>query len=204
MTKQIWKNYFDIVILPPAPISNYAIKLSKGLSKYGTAWTLGARSYIPHISLYHIAVKPKFFNACILQIEKSIHNFDPGYLRTTFVESNILYFDKPGWINKLYMKIIQDTLPYYDWSYGTDASWQLDHFPENMRKIGSHFIKKYGTPLVGRNFKPHITLTSFAGAAPTMSAKKARKFKFRPSSLYVCELGPSHSCQRIVKEISFT
>ena len=203
MKKRIWKNYFDVVILPPKAVSNYAISLSKKLSKYGTEWTLGKNSFIPHISLYHIAVKPKNFKAFITELKRIAKNFSPGYLRTTVIEPNLLMFDKPEWIQKLYLKVIKDTLKYYDWNYRTDEYWPLNHFPKKMRKIGARFIKKYGTPAVGANFRPHVTLASFKNRRPNLEIKRAKKFKFRPKFLYVCELGPSHSCQRIAAKIPF-
>jgi len=73
-----------------------------------------------------------------------------------------------------------------------------------MRKSGAKFIKKYGTPMIGRNFKPHVSLTSFRNIpTPDLATRKAKAFKFKPDALYVCELGPSHTCQRIVKRITF-
>lgn len=203
MKKQIWKNYFDIVILPPEEISNYCIGLSKKLRRYGTKWTLGKNSFIPHISLYHIAVKPKKFRPFVAEIQRTIENFSPGYLHTTVIEPNFLMFNKPEWIQKLYQKIIKNTLEYYDWDYGTDEFWPLNNFPKKMRKIGARFIKKYGTPMVGANFRPHATLTVFENESPNLRIKRAKKFKFKPNFLYVCELGPSHSCQRVVKKIPF-
>ena len=203
MKKQIWKNYFDIVILPPERISRYAIGLSKKLSRYETKWLLGNKSFIPHISLYHIAVKPKKYAAFVAEIQRTIKNFPLGYLRTTVIESNLLMFDKPRWIEKLYLKIIKNTLKYYDWDYGTDKYWPLNHFPRRMRKVGVRFIKKYGTPMVGANFRPHVTLTSFSVEPPNLKIIKAKSFKFIPRFLCVCELGPSHSCQRVVTKIPF-
>lgn len=203
MKKKIWENYFDIVILPPKDVSDYAIKLSRGLAQYGTKWTLGKKSFIPHISLYHIAVKQKKFDAFVCEIRNVIKNTQPGYLKTMVIEPHSLIFDKPTWIQKLYLKVIKGTLKYYDWDYGTDGYWLLDHFPKRMQKVGARFIKKYGTPLVGPNFRPHVTLTSFAGNEPKLKPKEARKFTFKPSHIYICELGPSHSCQRIVQKISF-
>ena len=204
MKKQIWKNYFDIVILPPEEVSKYAIGLSKKLSKYGTKWALGKKSFIPHISLYHIAVKLKKYAAFATEIKRTVQNFSPGYLRITVIESNLLMFNKPKWIQTLYLKIIKNTLKYYDWDYGTDKYWSLNSFPKSMRKIGARFMKNYGTPMVGANFRPHITLTSFNAEPPNLKIIKAKSFEFRPGFLYVCELGLSHSCQRVVMKIPFS
>lgn len=203
MKKKIWKNYFDIVILPPREVADYAIRLSRKLSRYGTKWTLGKNSFIPHISLYHIAVRQEKFGAFVFEIQKAIKNTRPGYLTTTAIEPNSLIFDKPAWVQELYLKVIKKTLKYYDWDYGTDDYWPMDRFPRRMQKVGVRFMKKYGTPMVGSNFRPHVTLTSFAGNTPRIKTKKAKIFKFKPTHIYICELGPSHSCQRIVRKIPF-
>ncbi|MEK7644604.1 MAG: hypothetical protein AAB390_04865 [Patescibacteria group bacterium] len=203
MKKLTWKNYFDIVILPPEEVSEYAIGLSKKLGRFETKWALGKRSFIPHISLYHIAVMPKNYATFIAEIERTVENFSSGYLRTTVIEPNLLMFDKPKWIKELYLNIIKNTLKYYDWDYGTDAHWPLNHFPKKMRKNGKRFMEKYGTPMVGTNFRPHITLTDFITQPPGLKTNNAKSFKFRPRFIYVCELGPSHSCQRIVTKIPF-
>ncbi len=201
--KEIWNNYFDVVILPSKDISDYARELSKGLSRHGTKWTLGKNSFIPHVSLYHIPIRPENFEPLIAEIRRTIDNFVPGYLRTTAVESNLLLLDKPVWIGNLYLKIVRNTVPYFDWEYEFEKTWDLEKFPQRMRRSGARFLKKYGTPMIGANFRPHITLTSFKSPSPNLPIKKARAFKFKPDHLFVCELGPSHSCQRIVEGLPF-
>lgn len=193
---KIWKNYFDIVILPPREISDYARELSKGLARYGTKWKLGKKSFIPHISLYHIAVKPKSFDDFIVEIQHTMSNFSPGYVKTTVIKPHMLMFDKPLWIQKLHRKVIKKTIKYVDWGYP-------NHWPPRRGKVRARSIKKYGTPLVGAHFRPHVTLASFSGDTPKLPIKKARVFKFKPTHIYVCELGPSHSCQRVVEKIFF-
>src|SRR5262245_59901987 len=54
-----WPNYFDVVILPSAAVRDHSIALSRKLQKYGAKFVLGRRRYLPHISLYHIPVKPE-------------------------------------------------------------------------------------------------------------------------------------------------
>lgn len=203
MKKQIWKNYFDIVILPPKEVTECAIELSKQLSRHGTKWTLGRRAFIPHISLYHIPVEPKNFDAFVAEVSKTIKNFPQGYLKSTMIDSNLFMFDKPIWIQKLYLKIIKNTLKYCNWKYGISEKWHINNLPKRMQKVGISFIKKYGTPMIGTNFKPHITLASFKDNPLKLKIKKAKIFKFKPSHVYICELGPSHSCQRVVRKISF-
>lgn len=92
---------------------------------------------------------------------------------------------------------------FYDWIYGTDEYWPLIEFPKRMHKIGKRFMKTYGTPMMGANFRPYVTITSFVGAAHRLKIIRAKTFKFKPEYLYVCGLGPSYTCQRFVKMVNF-
>ncbi len=203
MRPEIWQNYFDVVILPPKNISDYARELSRELSQYGTKWKLGTKSFIPHVSLYHVPIRADHFEAFIGEIRRTIENFSPGYLRTIAVDSNLLLLDKPEWISVLHLKIVRNTLPYFDWEYEFEKTWDIEKLPDRMRKRGARSLKKYGTPMVGANFRPHITLTSFNSPVPNLPIRAAREFKFKPEHLFVCELGSSHSCQRIVETLPF-
>jgi 2'-5' RNA ligase len=55
--------------------------------------------------------------------------------------------------------------------------------------------------MVGMNFRPHITLSSFKGQEPADSDLHVRQMTFRADRLHVCELGQSHTCHRIIREI---
>jgi len=55
--------------------------------------------------------------------------------------------------------------------------------------------------MVGVNFEPHITLTVFKDQS-CISELPPLKFEsrsFDADKISICELGPSHSCQRIVE-----
>ena len=89
MKIKYWKNYFDVVILPPKDIFNYSIHLSKKLKKHKSHLLLGRKNFLPHISLYHISVKQKDFNKFISDIEQAVKNFKSGYLRINDLKSVI-------------------------------------------------------------------------------------------------------------------
>ena len=203
---KIYKNYFDVVILSPREVRDYTIGVSKRFKKYGTKWDIGKTSYLPHLSLYHIAVKPKDFNKFITTLKKVIKSKDLGSLKLTKIKMAsmlLLMTDKPDWLKKLQSRVLKDCLKYYDWDYSTDKIWNIDQFPKPMRERGRAYIKKYGTPLVGKNFNPHFTLTKFLNKPLNFSKAELRvqKLKFEPGGVFVCELGESHTCQRIVSRI---
>lgn len=60
--------------------------------------------------------------------------------------------------------------------------------------------------MVGRYFMPHITLGVFKDDKNMVKAfneLQLKKHSFDVKSIFVCELGESHSCQRIIKKIDF-
>lgn len=205
---KIWENYYDVVILPSKEVSDYAIKLSSQLHKYGTLWVLGKKSFIPHISLYQIPVKPKDFNDFVNELETIAKGFRAGKLRVEKLKlwkphrSVCMYTDKPEWIKKLYLKIIKKTLKYFAWNYGLEETWNV----AKQSKLLTKNFKKYGTPMFGRYFMPHITLGVFRDDKDIIKAfseLRLKKYTFEVKSIFVCELGENHSCQRIVKKIDF-
>ena len=204
MKSKIYRNYFDIVILPPREVSDYAIALSRDLRRRGGKWALGKTRFIPHISLYHIPVKPENFAAFMAAPEQTVRAGRAGRLRTTGVESNLLMFDKPEWLSRLYLRVIKRTVPYFDWDYGVERLW---HVAGDKREISKRkYLEKYGTPMVGLDFRPHVTLTVFKDKelkGRNFPGLKFKRLSFAVEKLSVCELGPSHSCQRVVQEVRF-
>jgi hypothetical protein len=197
-TNAIWKNYFDVVILPPPDVRDYSIDLSARLQNYGK-FVLGKRRYIPHISLYHIPVRPEKFEAFSKEIEKISAAFAGGELKLRSIESSLLMTDKPKWITRLYLDVINKTKKYFDWRYGAEDMWNVGLLPANLRSRAQGYLKTFGTPLMGAAFRPHITLTRLED----LNVRKIPPMTFKPMSfdveaIHICELGPFHSCQRIV------
>jgi len=208
MKIKICKNYFDVVILPPKEVRDHAIELSKQLYKYGARCILGKRNFFPHISLYHIPIKPKDFDNFITELKSVVRGFKPGGLRIKNIKllelypSVLLMTNKPEWLKKLYLKVIKKTLKYFDWDYGVEKLWHT----EKMPKIRRESVKRYGTPLFGYYFMPHITLGTFKNnknMVKDFNELKPKKYSFKVKSIFVCEIDESHSCQRIVKQIYF-
>jgi hypothetical protein len=200
---EVWKNYFDIVILPPPAVRDYAIDLSDRLKKHGGRFVLGKRRYIPHISLYHIPVRPQDFAAFCKQVRTISEVFSGGELKLRSIELPLLMTDKPKWIQQLHGHVVKKTAKYCDWAYGAEDSWNMDLLPANLRVRGKGYIQEYGTPLIGPLFRPHITLTSFEerSVVDEIPALPFDPMSFQVDTIYICELGPSHSCQRIVAKM---
>jgi hypothetical protein len=194
-----WRGYYDVVILPPAPIRDYAIGLSRQLRKLGGRWTLGKTAFLPHISLYHIPVTPEDFPAFANQVQHAAQSAGWGFLQTTGFDMPLLMFDKPEWLAELCRDVVHRTVRYLDRDYGVEQTWDVRWFAGRRRELAQRYLERYGTPMFGMNFRPHITLSSFERAAmPEADILKFKTLRFRPDRLAICELGESHSCQTIV------
>jgi hypothetical protein len=196
--KDIWKDYYDIVILPKDPVRRHTIDLSRDLKRAGGVFSLGKRSYLPHLSIYHIPVRPALL-AKFLEEVRSIASRSPGgALRLRSIDFPLLMTDKPVWLRRLHREMVNSTLPYFDWKYGVSKLWKVDRLPARFQPLARRYLDEFGSPMIDRVFRPHITLTTF----DEKPAKKVRvdfkKLTFNVREIAVCELGPHHSCQRVV------
>ena len=198
----LWHGYYDVVIVPPSAIQNSAIALSK---KLRGSWQLSRNRFIPHISLYHIPVHDKHFDAFVAAIKSVVSGTEAGELEVNGFDMPVLTVSKPTWLDQLQRRIVRGTLPYFDRDHGAEETWSLDFFKGRRRRYAEQYLKVYGTPMFGMNFRPHITLTSFRGRqVPTDFSPIVKKRCFVPTQVTICELGRSHSCQRVVERIEFT
>src|SRR6185369_1416425 len=78
----IWPRYYDVVILPPPPVRDLAIRLSQKLYKSGGEWKLGKISFIPHISIYHIPVLQTDFEPFTRRLQQAVDSVEFGTLET--------------------------------------------------------------------------------------------------------------------------
>ena len=194
-----WRGYYDVVILPPPDIRDYAIELSRQLQRKGGRWTLGKRVFLPHISLYHIPVAASHLDDFVREVRSVAESANWGALQTTGFDMPLLMLDKPAWIRELHWKIVRRTVRYLNRNYGAEKTWDLHWFRGRRRQLARRYLQRYGSPMIGMNFRPHITLSSFKGVEGVEAIElDFRKLRFRPDKLYICELGPSHSCQRIL------
>jgi len=197
-----WPGYYDVVILPPPPVRDYAIELSRRLRRRGGRWTLGTRAFLPHISLYHIPVARENLDAFVEQLQRVAQTAAWGRLTTIGFDMPLLMLDKPAWLDALCRKVIARTAQFFDWDYGAEKKWSLRWFAGRRLQMAERYLQRYGTPMYGMNFRPHITLTVFDDPNAARDVKlPLRRMSFAVDRIHVCELGESHTCQRIVREI---
>jgi 2'-5' RNA ligase len=197
----IWPGYYDVVILPPAPIRDHALKLSEKLYRMGGEWRLGKRAFHPHISLYHIPVRDKDLDPFLNELQLIVDTAQWGSLETTAFDMPVMMVSKPAWLSSLHHRIVRRTVRFLNRKYAAEKTWSLDRFSGRRLVFARKYLREYGTPMVGMNFRPHITLSGFKGSEPEDPGIHVRRMTFRADRLHVCELGQSHTCHRIVRTI---
>jgi hypothetical protein len=197
----VWPGYYDVVILPPAPVRDHAIELSEKLYRMGGLWRLGKRAFLPHVSLYHIPVRDEDLDAFLNELQLIVNSTRWGSLETTKFDMPVMMVSKPEWLRSLHHRIVHRTVRFLNRRYAVEKTWNLDRFSGRRLEFAKKYLREFGSPMVGMNFRPHITLSSFKGAEPEDVDLHVRRMRFRADGLYVCELGQSHTCHRIIREI---
>jgi hypothetical protein len=194
----LWPGYYDVVVLPPVSVQTDAIVISRQLHKLGGNWALGTRAFIPHISLYHIPVREADFGAFCAELRSIVSNSPFGKLDVMGFDMPVLTISKPDWLDNLQRRIVRRTVKYWNRDYGVESTWGLRFFSGRRLAFARTYLRRYGTPMFGMNFQPHITLTSFDKAPPADFEPEVKRRRFDVAGISVCELGESHSCQRVL------
>ena len=200
-TPMLWPGYYDVVILPPVQIRDHAIDLSERLYRAGGLWRLGKQSFLPHISIYHIPVRDKDIGSFLAELQRIVDSTPWGNLETIGFDFPVITVSKPDWLKTLHERVVSRTVRFQNRKYGTEKKWHLDRFSGRRLQFAKQYLRAYGTPMVGMNFRPHITLSSFKGKDPVSLNPLVRRMVFRPDRLHVCELGQSHTCHGVIREL---
>jgi hypothetical protein len=197
----LWPGYYDVVILPSAAVRDHAIELSEKLHRIGGLWRLGKRAFLPHISLYHIPVRAEELDEFLDELQLIVNTVQWADLQTMAFDMPVMTVSKPDWLKNLHHRIVRRTVRFRNRRYDVERTWSLARFSGRRLEFAKKYLRHYGSPMIGMNFRPHITLSSFKGKEPSDTAFHVREMTFRPDRLYVCELGQSHSCHHIIREI---
>ncbi len=195
---------YDVVLLPPAALSCYAIKISRRIAeRFGSPLVLDERGALPHISLYHVAVARQHLPDLKEELARVARRTPPGELQVTGIhiyrefKSIAIEISKTQWLRHLYLKIIHRLNPLRDHEFDNERVWNAARLSPSQR----NFIARYGTPLIGRHFIPHITLAVLQDGSQLETAAAMIKpplASFTVKLLHLCVQGKHHTCRRIV------
>jgi len=197
----------DVVILPPEEIAWEAITASRLLARqFASPLLLDGTTSLPHISLYHIAVGQKKRAAFGERLREIAARAQAGELHVTGIRlyrefgSIAIEMSKPRWLQRLYLRIIHETSELRDPRFDSHRAWGYERLSPGQRR----WTDRYGTPLVGRFFIPHITVgiipdrDQLKAAAALTSAPRC---SFKVSELVICEQGSHHTCSRVKERL---
>lgn len=196
-SKKLFKNYYDVVIIPPVRLRNSAIRLSRQVAdRYDGAFKLGNSRFVPHISLYHIAVEPRRlseFRETLKRIVKGVPFRSLRIIGIKQIKEKSVWMEisRPRWLLNLHREILKETFKFQDPAFPARRVWM-----EYDSAAAKRNIKRYGSPYVDRLFQPHITLTVLEQKVPDLKNIKTKKESFQVHSVSVYQLGPHHTCHK--------
>ena len=192
---KIWTDFFDVVILPPPEIRDYAIELSAKLHEHGTPWKLGLEERLPHLSLFHFSVHPKDLSFSHRPVRLLTRKMCGGDLQLTSISSprhgaTFLNTDCPSWLTNAARETSQILRK-------EGVAIEDPRFIERWRQMEltsrmEANIHNYGSPFMNQDFIPHFTLGVLKDKARAQDI--AASLSFRGTSwtvdrLYIVQVG---------------
>ena len=198
----------DVVILPSEEIAREAIAASRLLARrFGSPLLLDGASALPHISLYHIAVSKEKVSDFRQRVGEIAARTQAGELHVIGIHlyrefgSIAIALSKPRWLQRLYLRIIHETSELRDLRFDNNRAWRAERL-----SAGQHaWTNRYGTPLVGRFFTPHITIGILPDSDQLQAASaliSPTRRSFNVSELAICEQGPHHTCTAVRERLA--
>src|SRR3954470_824549 len=136
----VWPGYYDVVILPPAPVRDHAIQLSQKLYRMGGLWRLGKRAFLPHVSLYHIPVRDEEFEPFLNELQLIVNSTRWGSLETTAFDMPVMMVSKPEWLRKLHHRIVRRTVRFLNRKYAVEKTWSLERFSRRRLELAKKYL----------------------------------------------------------------
>lgn len=197
----------DVVILPSKEIAREAIAASRLLARrFGSPLLLDQAAALPHVSLYHIAVSTDKLSAFRERLRAIAARTQVGELQVVGIHiyrefgSIAIAMSKPRWLQRLYLRIIHETSDLRDPHFDNNRAWASKRLSP-----GQHaWIDRYGTPLVGRFFIPHITVGIIPNCDQLQAAAgviSPRHRAFKVTELGICRQGRHHTCLGVMERL---
>ncbi len=205
MPPRIYKNYYDVVILPPKEVWDYTVELGKKIRNLAdTYFVIDGKEYLPHITLYHIAVADKAFNNFLIKLESIVKGHKIGDVQLNRLNSsshNDIYIDviKVPWLKELEKAVIDGTRELYDEEFDVVSYYNSQ---PGFTTPNHESFKKYKSFSYGETYKPHITLSVLkpGQGIDITEHLSLERFNFKPENIAVCRLRDFWQCREIVKQ----
>ena len=191
----------DIAILPPDPIREMAIKLSKKINP--PDFCLNETDILPHITLAIGFVEN--VDVAKKKIAEIMQNFEPLQLIVERIEGRYLIIKKGAEMEKLHRQVTVQT----DFIKPDDGFWasQNDSNRAYFVKPGqeiSEQTKEYTNSFKRENsfgnWIPHITI-GWDDKADTSKLKARFPQKFTVNEIAICQLGNNNTCRKVLARL---
>lgn len=192
-------NSFNIALLPPPSAVNRAIRLSRKLQKEGGLFVLNKTAYSSHVTLYMTELPLKNLKDVVRELKLIASQTNKVRLVATSYKHSDRYVDisyhRSPDLNQLQKLVIDKINPLREGLIREKDTKRLKSLNKQQRKA----VKKYGYRSIGRNFRPHLTLTKLEIANPKILKKlPTNPQSFTSSELAIFYLGEYGSCKRLV------
>ena len=191
----------NIAIYPPSEICKKAIKISNNLKNLGGVFTLGDKSFYPHITLYMLELPTKNIDRVkellaeiaskVKPVAMTMIAMDQG--KTGYVGAGFAVTDELRELQKRIVRAInplREGLTYHSRDYPYSA--------EEMENLAT-----YGYDGVFEAFNPHLNFTLLSEDKRGINIKMdvpSEDFSFTAQSIGFFILGDNYTCQTLISE----
>jgi hypothetical protein len=201
----------NVVVVPDERTIETARRLGEILGgKYDCYYSLDDKSYIPHISVYQAQYPRKNIElvrkytveaaAETTSFTVEVKSYQTYY---TFIFWNLL--QNPSLTN-LHYRLLEKLNPLREGLLMPHLTTTGYMTGEKFTEEEAEAVQKYGTIVVGKLFKPHITLARLKKVIPDEELKKVlpqTSSTFKVSSIYIGKMGDHGTVTDILETFDF-
>lgn len=199
----------NVVIFPDESIQQYSISLSgKIRENFKTNFVLNKSNILPHITLYQAGFPSKNFDEIKNNLESICQDIKPFDLAIGSVSEFMCFIflnvSKTTDLANIQGKIVKNLNFLREGVIIEDFKGMLED--KNLSVDIRQNIKAFGSPLIGKSFIPHITLTKIANpqdAKSLPSLFKTEKKSFKAKSIALTNVSAYGTVSEIYKEFEF-
>ncbi len=191
---------YNIAIYPPAGIRKKAIAISKQLTDAGGLFSLGEKTFIPHLTIYLLDLPAKNEKKAKKILKELAKELEPTKLTSLrYRNSGGGYTDfvykRDKAVADLQIKVIKVINPLREGIIRDKYKSILKTLPERTR--GN--IKKFGFSDVGTEYHPHLTFTRFPNNGKVNLKKiPKREFSFTANEIGFYHRGDHGTCRKLI------
>ena len=192
--KSIFTGQLGFVLIPENKVEHRAVELTSGY-KYGSSIDLGGQ-HMPHITLYHaelenvpISVVFEFLNGLAATLPLSLSFTNMASFGGKFLFWDVERSDK-------LVALHEYALGLSKYFVAPTGESQIDREKITLSSAESENMTKFGHPLVGELWRPHITLGYYPSGVPYWTVSE--KFEGSTALVAFARIGEFGTVSKII------